>query len=112
MKATKTIFILTALFFFALASSAQKKSATVNGQVLDENENPLPKVSVSILGREAGVLSNDSGYFTIKVPADKAFALTFSYTGYRTEMKKNVSSFAWSVVVVKNCRKWWLRMTA
>lgn len=88
MKATKTIHLLTALLLIASASFAQKKiTATVNGQVLDENENPLPKVSVVILGRTSGVTTNDSGYFSIKVPADKPFALEFTYNGYRTEQR-------------------------
>jgi hypothetical protein len=85
MKATKTIYLLTALLLIASVSFSQKKTtATVTGQVLDENENPLPKVSVVILGRTSGVTTNDSGYFSIKVPADKPFALEFTYNGYRT----------------------------
>ena len=87
MKATKTILLLTALLLIASASFAQKKTATVNGQVLDENENPLPKVSIVILGRTTGVTTNDSGFFRITVPADKAFALEFSFNGYRTEQR-------------------------
>ena len=66
---------------------AQKKSATVSGKILDDNENPLAKVSVVILGRTTGVITNDSGLFTLKVPADKAFALVFTYTSYRTEQR-------------------------
>ena len=33
------------------------------------------------------MLSSDSGTFRIKVPADKAFALQFSFEGYKTEQK-------------------------
>jgi hypothetical protein len=87
MKATKTIYLLIAFLLTASVTLAQKKTATVNGLVLDENENPLSKVSVIILGRATGVTTNDSGYFSIKVPADKAFALEFSYNGYRTEQR-------------------------
>jgi hypothetical protein len=87
MKATKTIYIITILLLTATFSLAQKKTATVNGLVLDENENPLPKVSIVILGRTTGATTNDSGYFSINVPADKAFALEFSYNGYRTEQR-------------------------
>lgn len=87
MKATKLISLLTAFLLIASASFAQKKSATVSGRVLDENENPLAKVSVIILGKTNGVTTNDSGFFTIKVPADKAFALEFSFNGYRTEQR-------------------------
>jgi hypothetical protein len=70
-----------------LSAAAQKKSAWVSGKVMDENEKPLQKVSVIILGKTSGTLTNDSGYFKIKVPADKAFALVFSFTGYKDEQK-------------------------
>jgi hypothetical protein len=40
-----------------------------------------------ILGRQTGTLSSDSGTFVIKTPADKAFAVVFSYTGYAPEQK-------------------------
>jgi hypothetical protein len=55
--------------------------------VVDENENPLPNVSVIILGQSKGIVTNDSGYFRIKVAADKAFAIVFSYAGRKTEQK-------------------------
>src|SRR5687767_7486189 len=66
---------------------AQKKSAFVSGKVLDENENPLPNVSVTILGRQSGISTSDSGTFRLKVTADRAFAIVFSYTGYKTEQR-------------------------
>jgi len=68
-------------------SFSQKKAANIRGKVVDENENPLPNVSVVILGKTAGVLTNDSGRFSIKVPAGRAFALVFSFTGYRNEQR-------------------------
>ena len=66
---------------------AQKKIAHVSGKVVDDNENPLPNVSVMILGRQAGITTNDSGYFRLQVPAEKAFAIVFSYTGRRSEQR-------------------------
>jgi len=63
---------------------AQKSGAVVSGKVLDENEQPLANVSIIMLGHETGIRSSDSGSFRIRVPADKAFALLFSYTGYKT----------------------------
>src|SRR5450432_3314946 len=62
---------------------AQKTGARVSGKIVDENEHPLAKVSIVFLGRESGVMSSDSGTFRLNVPADKAFALVFSYTGYK-----------------------------
>lgn len=72
---------------FALASQAQKNTAWVSGQVIDENEKPIAGVSIVILGKTSGVVSSDSGSFRIKVPAGKTFALVFSFTGY-AESKK------------------------
>jgi len=63
---------------------AQRKAATVSGAVIDEDEQPLPNVSIEILGRTSGITTSDSGTFTLQVPADKAFALVFSFTGYKT----------------------------
>ncbi len=62
---------------------AQKQPSQVSGVVLDENDKPLAKVSVGILGRDKGSVSNDSGYFVIQVPARMPIALVFSFTGYR-----------------------------
>ena len=87
MKAIKIIFLFTAYLLLGFTAVAQKKSATVTGQILDENENPLARVSITILGRTTGVTTNDSGKFTINVPVDKAFALIFTYTSYRSEQR-------------------------
>jgi hypothetical protein len=81
---TPVFLLLLALFFGSSAAQAQKKTAYISGTVLDENEHPLVKVSITILGRETGVLSSDSGAFRINVPANKAFALVFSFTGFKT----------------------------
>jgi hypothetical protein len=81
----------TILLLFSLiglqALHAQKKAAYISGKILGENEQPLGKASVTILGRQTGILCADSGTFRMKVPADKAFALVFSYTGYRSEQR-------------------------
>ncbi len=77
--------ILLIVFTLLVVSAlAQKKLATVSGRVVNENEEPLPNVSVLILGQQKGIATNDSGAFKLKVPADRAFALMFSYTGYKT----------------------------
>lgn len=86
--AIRQIFLLVTCLFLALFTFAQKNPAYVSGKVVDENEKPLPKVSVTILGQSKGIITNDSGYFRIRVTADKAFALVFSYTGY-SSLQKN-----------------------
>jgi len=86
MPKTRSFLVLLCIFSTAFAN-AQKKSATVSGRILDENENPLGRVNVTILGRNTGLATSDSGTFSIKVPVNKAFALVFSYTGYKTEQR-------------------------
>jgi len=78
---------LTLIFLFlhtAVHLAAQRPGALVTGKILDENEKPLAGVSIVLLGRETGIVSTDSGTFRMRVPADKAFALVFSYTGYKS----------------------------
>ncbi len=76
------LILIVCIFLFSFCS-AQKKWATVSGKVIDENESKLSNVSVIILGQQTGVATNDSGYFKLRVPADRAIALVFSYTGYK-----------------------------
>ena len=81
MRKQLLIFFLLSPFIHLLA---QKSGAVITGKILDENENPLAGVSIVLLGRETGLASSDSGTFRMHVPADKAFALVFSYTGYKS----------------------------
>jgi hypothetical protein len=77
-------FLLAFLLLTSLAGFSQKKTGTIRGLVFDENEQPLANVSVIVLGQQTGIITNDSGYFRLKVAADRAIALIFSYTGYKT----------------------------
>jgi hypothetical protein len=88
MKIQLRPIILSAIFLLlAMISYSQKKPAMVSGKVVDENEKPLPGVSVTILGQARGISTNDSGFFKLKVPAERAFAIVFSYTGFKTEQR-------------------------
>lgn len=79
--------ITALLLLITCQIQAQKKTATVNGIVVDENDKPLQKVSIIILGKQTGTFSNDSGRFTILLPAERAVALVFSYAGYSDQQK-------------------------
>ncbi len=82
------VFITVVLSLFFLTASAQKKIAYVSGHVIDENENPLAKVSIIILGKTTGIVANDSGFFRLQVTAAKSTALIFSHSGF-ADMQKN-----------------------
>jgi hypothetical protein len=80
----RCIYLLISALFVCTFSFAQKKLATVSGKVIGENETILTGVSVSILGQQKLLSTSDSGTFTLTVAADKAFALIFTYSGYKT----------------------------
>lgn len=80
-------YILTLSLVCFLSSFSQNRTAFLTGTVVDENDRPLSKVSVTILGRQSGTTTSDSGTFSIRTPAARAFAVIFSYTGYRTQQK-------------------------
>lgn len=78
------ILLLSFFIFSFFTVFSQKHQSVISGKVLNENDHPLSHVTVSILGKEKGTTTNDSGKFTITVTAGKPFALVFSYTGYKT----------------------------
>ncbi|HCL83435.1 MAG TPA: TonB-dependent receptor, partial [Chitinophagaceae bacterium] len=80
----RSLILISLVLFPFTHGLAQKSGAIVTGKILDENEKPLAGVSIVLLGRESGLASSDSGTFRLHVPADKAFALVFSYTGYKS----------------------------
>ncbi len=74
-------------FFLILALSpalcfAQKKPTVVSGKLLDEDNQPLKNAAVRLLGSNRATATNDTGYFRLQVPANKAVALQFTYTGF------------------------------
>jgi hypothetical protein len=75
------------LVLIGLSGFSQKKAAYISGMVIDENENPLPGVSITILGKQNGIVTTDSGTYRLRVPAEKAFALVYSFAGYRNQQK-------------------------
>ncbi len=88
MKMTsRTILLVFCTFLLSSFCFSQKKSAWVSGKIVDENENPISNVSVTILGQGKIVSTNDSGYFRIKVTAEKAFAIIFSHTSRKPEQR-------------------------
>ena len=60
---------------------------TVTGTVLDEQNKPMPGVSVKIKGSAMGAVTDDKGNFSIAVNNGEA-VLTFSFIGYETQAVK------------------------
>ena len=77
-------FIVFCIFFFPVICFSQIKNATIKGRVVDEDDAPLVGVTVRILTRDAGAITDDKGYYKLTVPANKAVAIIYSSTGYAT----------------------------
>jgi hypothetical protein len=81
----KNVFILI-FCFLSVTLFAQKDNAIVKGKVMDEFNNPLELVSVSVKGFPNGTKTNAAGAFSISVPVDKNLALVFTAIGYSTKV--------------------------
>ncbi|HSC52594.1 MAG TPA: carboxypeptidase-like regulatory domain-containing protein [Phnomibacter sp.] len=71
----------------ASVAVASAQQGTVSGKVINEKGLPMPGVSIVVLGSESGISTSDSGTFTIRLKAGKAFQLLFSYAGYKTHQQ-------------------------
>jgi hypothetical protein len=80
-------FLVSLLLLTAFTSQAQRKYAFVRGTVQDDQGKPVGQVSVVILGRNTGIVTNDSGFFRMRVPAEKTIALVFSHLGFAEQQK-------------------------
>lgn len=79
--------IILVFLSFTLVSinvQAQTKEKTINGIVISTSGEALPGASVTVGGSSIGVMTDQNGEFSLKVPAgnDK---LTVSYIGMKTE---------------------------
>jgi len=75
------------ILLFSIYQTAAQQKATISGKVVDENDQPLQSVSVQMLNKQKGTITDKNGAFTIDVPAKKPFALVFSYAGYQLVQK-------------------------
>jgi Holliday junction resolvase-like predicted endonuclease len=66
-----------------------QKNATITGKIIDEEHKLLAGASITLLGKNMSTVSNDSGFFSLKIPSNKVISLLFSYTGY-IKVQKNI----------------------
>src|SRR5690606_13904191 len=63
--------------------AAAPQAISVTGTVVDEFDDPIPGVSVSIKGLAGGVVTDDAGRYSLTV-ADEQAVIVFSYIGFTT----------------------------
>jgi len=64
--------------------SAERLQLTITGKVTDEQDHPLPGVSIKVKGSSLGTVTNNDGSYRILVQQANA-SLQFSYIGYITQ---------------------------
>lgn len=62
----------------------KKKSLTVKGFVYDEKKQPMPGVTVQVMGTSVGTATTEKGWFSIALPLLKG-KLKFSFVGYESQ---------------------------
>lgn len=80
--AKKTLFLLC-LVILSLGASAQSL-IKVSGIIYDEKNQPLPKVTITLVGLSGSTVSDEEGKYTIQSRLSN-FSLRFKLVGYQTE---------------------------
>ena len=75
----------------------KKKVYTIEGKVVDENNVPMPGVTVLLDSTQFGTSTDTAGRFVLPLPREKG-SLVFSFVGFKT---KKVAYTAGKLVVVK-----------
>lgn len=64
-------------------SGPEVADITVSGKVTDEKGQPLPGVSIAVVGTSLGAVSDNNGQFSLRIPENKANGkLRFTFIGY------------------------------
>ena len=82
------------LLFLLNISLCWSQNASLQGVVLNEDNEPLPFVSVTY-GDAQGTSTNQNGFYKINIPANIQIAVTFNSLGFKpTQIKVNLSAGA------------------
>ena len=100
---------LLLLFTLLPCNTFAQEYVKLTGQVNDSAGHPKPGVNVQVTEMRTGTITNDSGYYSIPVQANKIYNVTFSYVGFETVTKeivvKNTSPVVEIVVLREEIKK-------
>lgn len=72
---------LVRLLLFLATTFSLAQTATVRGVVLDENKAPIKDVNIGFLDR--GTVTNENGFYLLKIPANQLVIITFSHLSHK-----------------------------
>jgi iron complex outermembrane recepter protein len=85
-EVVKAVLFCLGFHAFALMSIAQDASLIeVSGKVTDQEQHPLPDVSVQVKGSVTGTVTNKAGDFKLRTRTKLPFTLTFSSIGFQEQ---------------------------
>ena len=82
MKLTKQLFFTISMMLLSYTAFSQNG---LTGQVIDNNNMPLPGVSVVIKGTTAGTITDFDGNYNLNTELSDSTVLVFSYLGFKTQ---------------------------
>lgn len=82
MKLTKQLFFTISMMLLSYTAFGQNG---LTGQVIDNNNMPLPGVSVVIKGTTAGTITDFDGNYNLNTDLSDSTVLVFSYVGFKTQ---------------------------
>jgi outer membrane receptor protein involved in Fe transport len=74
---------------------------TINGNVVDQNNEPIPGANIVIVGKAIGTVTDFDGNFTLQTSEEPPFQLRISSLGYSDGME-NITSNNQTITVVLN----------
>lgn len=77
----KIKFFLFLFLLILIPALSFGQSGTLKGVILDENNEPLPDVSIKI--GELGTSSNENGFYLIKIPANQDITVEFTHLSHQ-----------------------------
>ena len=84
----RTFPLFISMFFLITVVSVQTSRAqSLSGTVMDETNNPLPLVNVSLPSLHRGAVTNDQGIFIVEKLRPGMYAVEFTLLGYKTETR-------------------------
>lgn len=91
----KNLSLLLLSFFIALITIAQ--TGKLAGKVLNAKNEPLAGVSIKIVGATGGVTTDQSGQYSITLPAGKKYDIDFTAVGYNLKAVSEIEVIAGQV---------------
>ena len=90
MRKKLSICLMLCLIFLGLPATAvaQQSETQVTGMVTDQQKEPLPGVTVTVVGTQTRAITDMDGLFKIQVPNKNSSELEFSYMGFKKKVVK------------------------